>query len=162
MPHLHGPGTPPGMVTPPLLGQPCQRIATLLENKCLLISNLTLPWHNLRPSPLVLLLLSQGPALKSNGMGCTRKPVVWDLKASWPARRAMTALLASKAGKQARRGWISVHLIRDATVRPANTQHARGILHSKPAPARLPNFLLDGRGRQLNLRVDTEPVTSKI
>jgi len=150
------------MVTPPPLGQPCQRIATLLENKCLLISNLTLPWHNLRPSPLVLLLLSQGPALKSNGMGCTRKPVVWDLKASWPARRAMTALLASKAGKQARRGWISVHLIRDATVRPANTQHARGILHSKPAPARLPNFLLDGRGRQLNLRVDTEPVTSKI
>lgn len=59
------------------------------------------------------------------------------------------------------RGWISVHLIRDATVRPANTQHARGILHSKPSPARTPDFWLDGKERQLNLRVDTS-VTSKI
>jgi len=34
-----------------------QHIATPMEKKCFVISNLNLPWHNLRPFPLVLLLL---------------------------------------------------------------------------------------------------------
>ena len=41
------------------LGSPCQCITTLSENKCFLISNLNLPWHNMRPSPLILSLLPQ-------------------------------------------------------------------------------------------------------
>ena len=40
-----------------LHGQLCHCIATLLEKNCFLISNLNLPWHNLRPLPLILSLL---------------------------------------------------------------------------------------------------------
>lgn len=47
-------------------------------------------------------------------------------------------------------------------VSSAKGQHARGTLHSKPPPALLPSALLDEMGKQLNLRVDTGPVTSKI
>ena len=36
------------------LGILYQWLTALWEKKCFLISNLTLPWHNLRPSPLVL------------------------------------------------------------------------------------------------------------
>lgn len=45
---------------------------------------------------------------------------------------------------------------------PAKGQGARGILHSKPSPARLPDLVPDETGQELKLRVDTEPVTSKI
>lgn len=60
VPHLHHSGTPPGMVTPHLHGQLCQWLAALYP---------TLPWDNLRPSPLILLLLpgSRGrPPPRSN------------------------------------------------------------------------------------------------
>jgi len=56
VPQLHGSGTPPGTLPPH--GQLCHCITTLSENNFFLISNLTLPWHDLRPSPLVLSLLS--------------------------------------------------------------------------------------------------------
>ena len=39
------------------LGSLFQCLTTLLENNFFLISNLNLPWHNLRPFPLVLSLL---------------------------------------------------------------------------------------------------------
>jgi len=39
------------------LGILCHYIATLSEEKYFLISNLTLPWSNLRPFPLVLLVV---------------------------------------------------------------------------------------------------------
>lgn len=55
-----------------------------------------------------------------------------------------------------------MHLIRTVTVSPAKGQDARGILHSKPSPAQLPNLVPDETGKELNLQVDTEPVTSKI
>ena len=46
VPHLHSSGTPPGMVTtPPWAAVPLQHCSFL-------ISNLTLPWHNLRPLSL--------------------------------------------------------------------------------------------------------------
>jgi len=54
VPHLHGSGTPPGTVTAPLPVQLSHCITTLSEKKCFLISKLNLPWHHLRPSPLVL------------------------------------------------------------------------------------------------------------
>lgn len=47
-------GAPPGTVTPHLPGQPCHCSTALLE-QFFLISNLSLPWHKWRPSPLVLL-----------------------------------------------------------------------------------------------------------
>ena len=40
----------------PLRGQLCHCITTLLEKGFSRIPNLTLPWHNMRPSPLILLL----------------------------------------------------------------------------------------------------------
>lgn len=55
-----------------------------------------------------------------------------------------------------------MHLIRDVTVSPAKGQDARGILQSKLSPAQLPNLVPDETGKELNLQVDTEPVTSKI
>jgi len=36
------------------LGTPCQCLTTLSVKKCFLIFNLNLPWHNLRPFPLIL------------------------------------------------------------------------------------------------------------
>ena len=35
------------------LGSPFQCLTTLSEKKCFLISNLNLPWHSLRPFPLI-------------------------------------------------------------------------------------------------------------
>lgn len=39
------------------LGNPSQCLTALLEKQSFLIPNRNLPWHNLRPSPLILLLL---------------------------------------------------------------------------------------------------------
>ena len=36
------------------LGSLCHCITSLSEKKCFLICNLNLPWHNLKPLPLVL------------------------------------------------------------------------------------------------------------
>ena len=36
------------------LGSPSQCLTTPYRKKCFLISNLNLPWHNLRPFPLIL------------------------------------------------------------------------------------------------------------
>ena len=47
-PNLHGSGTPPGTVTPPLPGQLCQHIATPGEKKRFLISNLKITANNKR------------------------------------------------------------------------------------------------------------------
>lgn len=63
---------------------------------------------------------------------------------------------------EVKRDCFSVHLIRDVMVSPAKGQDARGILHSKPSPAQLPNLVPDEMGKELNLQVGTEPVTSKI
>lgn len=57
VPHHHGSWTPPGTVTPNSLGSPCQCLTPLSKTKCFLVPNLTLPWRNLKPSPLILLLL---------------------------------------------------------------------------------------------------------
>ena len=40
------------------LGSLCQCIITLSEKKCFLISNLHFLWHNLRPLPLILSLVT--------------------------------------------------------------------------------------------------------
>ena len=51
------------------LGCLLQCLATLSEKKLFLISNLNLFWHNLRPFPLILMLLSGsrgGPPLHHN------------------------------------------------------------------------------------------------
>jgi len=40
------------------LGSLCHCLTTLYEKKCFLISNLKLSWHNLRPFPLVLSLVT--------------------------------------------------------------------------------------------------------
>ena len=56
VPHPHGSGTPPGTVTPPLPGQLCHCLTALWEKELFLTANLNLPWHNVRPSPLVLRL----------------------------------------------------------------------------------------------------------
>ena len=57
VPHPHGSGTPPGVVTPPLPGQLCHCLTASWEKELFLTANLNLPWHSIRPSPLVLLLL---------------------------------------------------------------------------------------------------------
>jgi len=54
VPHLQR--TPPGMVTPPPLQAACA--TALSEKKFFVISNLSLPWHNLWTFPLVLLLVT--------------------------------------------------------------------------------------------------------
>jgi len=48
--------TSPQLVTPALPMQQCQHITTLSKNKFFLISNLSLPWDNVRPFPLILSL----------------------------------------------------------------------------------------------------------
>ena len=42
--------------SPTSLGSLCHCLTALLEDKCVLIPNLNLPWHNLKLSPLVLSL----------------------------------------------------------------------------------------------------------
>jgi len=42
------------------LGSPFLYLTTLSENNYFLMSNLNLPWRNLRPFPLVLLLVTRG------------------------------------------------------------------------------------------------------
>ena len=44
------------MVTPPLPGQLCRCLTALWQKELFLTTNLNLPWHNVRPSPLVLRL----------------------------------------------------------------------------------------------------------
>ena len=43
-------------VTPPLPGQLCHCLTALWQKELFLTANLNLPWHNVRPSPLVLRL----------------------------------------------------------------------------------------------------------
>jgi len=56
VPHLHSSWSPPLTVTPPLPGQLCHCSTALPKKTFLLISNLNLPWCNLRPPPLILSL----------------------------------------------------------------------------------------------------------
>ena len=49
----------PGTVTPPLPGQLCHCLTALWEKELFLTANLNLPWHNVRPCPLGLSLVTQ-------------------------------------------------------------------------------------------------------
>jgi len=49
--------TPAGTVTPPPPWASCATASLLSEKKLFLISNLNLLWHNMKPSPLILLAL---------------------------------------------------------------------------------------------------------
>jgi len=67
-------------------GQLCQCITALSENKCFLISNLSLPWHSLRLSPLVLSLLPSWDELipshrelwEQRMLSAVRYKLLWD------------------------------------------------------------------------------------
>ena len=54
---LCAPSVPPRTATPPAPRAVCATASPLLPGHFFLIPNTDLPWHNLRPSPLVLLLL---------------------------------------------------------------------------------------------------------
>lgn len=56
------------------LGKLCHCFTALLEKKCLLLSELTVLWHHLRPSPLVIVGRKQGsPRWEDHPVLCARK-----------------------------------------------------------------------------------------
>jgi len=57
VPHLHVSSTPPGQWFPTSLSSLFQCLTALYKREFSLISSLNLPWHNLRPFPLILSLL---------------------------------------------------------------------------------------------------------
>ena len=87
VPHPHGSGTPPGMVTPPPPWTACATAALLFGRKSFfLTSNLIHCWCNLRPFPLILSLLpgSRGWSLPHCNLlsGCCRE--WWGLSPEQP------------------------------------------------------------------------------
>jgi len=65
VPHLRSSGTPPGVETPPFLGQLCHCLTALCEKKLFLTSHLNLLWCNLRLSALAQ--IRAGRILLHNG-----------------------------------------------------------------------------------------------